>query len=155
MMTKSWKIPLHYSNPITLRCGPSYRGKKFVQRYKLTVPCGAGTKSSLTPSDVPSKGNAYDRAMTRLLAKADDMQVPQSLHTQKEELDKLHQQLKDEYEQITSAAERNHNLEDQTLVLEAKLELSNSDKALASKQCNKWQRRCIKKQTYLLMLPFD
>ena len=109
----------------------TYKGKRFSQRYELTVPCSAGAKSSLTPSDVPSKGNAYERAMTRLLAEADDTVVPQSL--QEEELDKLLQQLKDEAEGITSTAEKNRNLEEQTLVLEAKVELAKSDTTLASK----------------------
>lgn len=71
----------------------SYNGSKFVQRYKLTVPCGAGSESSLSQSNTASKGMGCDRGLRVILEQASQQEVDSSLHSQSEEMDAMLVQL--------------------------------------------------------------
>ena len=110
-----------------------YKGNKFVQSYTLVVPCGEGTKSSLSPSEKVSKGRGCDRALRMIFDNANKSEVDPNLHGHADELDKLVQQLELEYQHITSAEHKIRNLEEQNLAREAKLELANANVVLASK----------------------
>ena len=123
----------HMFEKVTKRKRVTHKDKVFVQKYVLTVPCGEGTKSSLSPSDDVSKGTGYDRALRRLIAEANTMEVTPDLHVQAEEWDKLYEQLQEEYEDITSLKDRTNNLEEQKIVLGAKLELVNANMVHATK----------------------
>ena len=59
--------------------------------------------------------------------------IPSDVHIQEEDLDRFIEQLKDEYEHSVSPIERERNLQEQKIALDAKLELAQANIVHATK----------------------
>ena len=99
----------------------------------LTVPRGEGQESSLSPSNQVSKGTGRDRALRKIFEQANQIEVDSDEHNQAEELDKLLVQLQEEAKNITNKEHKIRNLEEQNMVMEAKLALASANVVQATK----------------------
>ena len=132
-LAKKYVCEAHTFETIIKRRLVRHKGKIFFPTYKLTVPPGEGTKSSLSPSKKASKGTGRDRANRFIFEVANSLEVNPNLHMQHDELDKLLKQLEEEYKLIIGPEHKIRNLEEQNLVREAKLELANANVVHATK----------------------
>eukprot|EP00956_Cyclotella_meneghiniana_P040674 scaffold202164_cov66-Cyclotella_meneghiniana.AAC.2 len=130
---KLYVCDAHQFETVIKRRLVSYNGKKFVQRYRLTVPCGEGYASSLSQSKHVSKGTGSDRALRFILDDVTKNEVDNSLHAESQDLDELLHQLETDYKSLANDVDKVKNLEEQNLVREAKLEIERSNATQAMK----------------------
>lgn len=108
------------------------RGRKFkyndelvTQAYRLTVPSGAGAKSTSSPTKTMSKGIGRDRAVRRIICEANEHYVEPSLHAEAIELDVELAEL--EVEECETLHDQVRNLEMRNIVKDAQLELAKAN----------------------------